>query len=56
MIKIIEKEDVYFCEICGEEFFKSDAESYGYKCPRCGEELILDGRGEIVSVSEDENG
>lgn len=56
MIKIIEKEDVYFCEICGEEFFKSDAESYGYKCPRCREELILDGNGEILCVDDELNG
>lgn len=56
MIKIVEKEDIYYCEICGEEFPEGNAEWYGYRCPRCGEELILDGRGEIVSVSEDENG
>lgn len=47
-----EREGIYFCELCGEEYPEGNAEWYGYKCPKCGEELILDGNGEILCADD----
>lgn len=35
-----EKEEIYFCELCGEEYPEGNAEWYGYECPKCGGILL----------------